>query len=128
MFKLFRAIIERIKLMFATAAAQELEADFVAANAERKAALLREANRFESEGLPTVAAELRQRAEALDQSRPLASVLPLVEFLGQDRAAATQPPGVLGLNAATVDNGASSLLSEPSASSMSKRRSSRKGG
>jgi hypothetical protein len=126
MFKLFRAIIERIKLMFATAAAQELEADFVAANAERKAALLRESNRYESEGLPTVAAELRQRAEALDPSRPLTSVLPLVEFPGKEERATTQPPGILGHNKATVDNGASSHLPEPSSGSMTKRRSGRK--
>ena len=73
---LFRTFIDRIKLLFATAAASELEADFLARDAERRADLLRQASRYEGEGLPGIAARLRDQAEATAADRPAGSVLP----------------------------------------------------
>jgi hypothetical protein len=73
---LFRAFIDRIKLLFATAAASELEADFLSRDAERRADLLRQASRYEGEGLPSIAARLRDQAEATAADRPAGSVLP----------------------------------------------------
>lgn len=72
MFSLFRAVIDRIKILLATSAALELEADALTRQAQRKAELLRLAEQYESEKLYTVAQELRQHAEALDQHQPLA--------------------------------------------------------
>lgn len=46
MIALFRAVIERVKALFITAAALDLEADFVARHAERQAELLRQADRY----------------------------------------------------------------------------------
>jgi hypothetical protein len=71
---LFRSVVERLKLLLATAAAQELEADFLARAAERQADLLRQAAQYEKEGLAQVAAGLRQQAEAVSPSQPLANL------------------------------------------------------
>jgi hypothetical protein len=53
----------------------DFEAQLLARQAERKAALLRRAARYADEGLPHVAQELRQRAEALSFERSLGGVL-----------------------------------------------------
>jgi hypothetical protein len=74
MFQLFREVINRIKILLATSAALELEADAPARHAERKAELLRLAQQYENEKLPAVALELRQHAEAVDLQQPLAGV------------------------------------------------------
>ena len=63
-------------MMFAANAAMEFEAELLVHDAERKAELLRQADRYEAEGLHAVAAQLRQRADALSLDRPLAAVLP----------------------------------------------------
>ena len=81
MLALFRALVERVKALFMTAAALDLEADFVARHAERQAELLRQANRYEAEGLLGIAAHLRRQAEELDLQRPLAGVLPAIDHL-----------------------------------------------
>jgi len=70
-----RAAIERLKALLATSAALELEADARARHAQCKAELLRLAQQYEAENLPTVAQELRQHAEALDGKQPLAGAL-----------------------------------------------------
>lgn len=75
MFHLVRAVIDRLKALLATSAALELEADALARHAERKAELLRLAELYEAEKLPTVALELRQHAEALDWKQPLAGTM-----------------------------------------------------
>ena len=75
MFQLFRAVIDRIKLLLATSAALELEADAISRHAERKAELLRLAQQYESEKLSAVAQELRQHAEAMDLQQPLAGAM-----------------------------------------------------
>jgi hypothetical protein len=92
MFHLFRAVIDRIKLLLATSAALELEADALARHAERKAELLRLAQQYESEKLPAVAQELRQHVEAMDFQQPLAGVLTsLASWQGTEAPALPAP-------------------------------------
>ncbi|MFO0881292.1 MAG: hypothetical protein U0840_28635 [Gemmataceae bacterium] len=81
MIHLFRVITDRVKALFATAAALELEGEFLARDAERRAELLRLAARFEAEGLRTVAERLRRQAEAASIESPAASELPTLAHL-----------------------------------------------
>jgi hypothetical protein len=81
MLSIFRPIIERLKALFAVAAAQELESECLARDAERRAELLRLASRYEHEGLHLVAAGLRDRAGSLHADRPLAGILPAADHL-----------------------------------------------
>jgi hypothetical protein len=81
MFTLFRALSERVKALFITTAALDFEADLLARDAERKAELLRQAQRYEAEGLTGVAEQMRRQAEALSLQRPLAGVLPAMDHL-----------------------------------------------
>lgn len=76
MLHLFQSLAARIKALFVTDAALDLEAEFLARDAERKAALLRQADRYEAEGLGAVARDLRAQAEALYPRQPLAVVVP----------------------------------------------------
>jgi hypothetical protein len=93
MFHLFRVVIDRIKVLLATSAALELEANALARHAERKAELLRLAEQYESEKLQAVALELRQHAEALDWKQPLAGTLTsLASWEGTDAPAALPAP------------------------------------
>jgi len=84
MFSIFRAIIDRVKALFAVSAAQELESEILLRDVERKAELLRQADRYAAEGLHGIANHLRQQAEAVTVQRPLASVLPGLENLAGD--------------------------------------------
>ncbi|MDB5313930.1 MAG: hypothetical protein JWO38_8132, partial [Gemmataceae bacterium] len=87
MLTLFRAVVDRLKVLFATAAAAELEAEFLAREAERRADLFRQADRYAADGLPVVAAGLRARAEALSADRPGGTVLPaMAHWLAADPA------------------------------------------
>jgi hypothetical protein len=81
MFNLFRAFIDRVKALFAISAAQELESEFLARDAERRAELLRQAERYDAEGLHGIAQHLRQQAETHTVQQPLASVLPAIAHL-----------------------------------------------
>lgn len=81
MFQLFQSLAERVKALFITHAALDFEAEFCARDAERKAELLRQAARYEDEGLHGIAQHLRQQADALCRERPLAGVLPSIEHL-----------------------------------------------
>jgi hypothetical protein len=93
MFHLFRAVIDRIKVLLATSAARELEADALARHAERKAELLRLAEQYESEKLHAVALELRNQVEALDWKQPLAGVrIALASWQGADAPPALPTP------------------------------------
>jgi hypothetical protein len=76
---LFRTIADRLKAMFVADVATDFEAQFLACDAERKAELLRQAQRYDDEGLKGVAQDLRQQTESLGTQRPLASVLPAIE-------------------------------------------------
>jgi hypothetical protein len=73
---LFRAVVDRLKLLLATAAAQEVEADFLTREAERNAELMRQAGRYDAEGLADVAQQLRRQTEDLSTEQPLGVVLP----------------------------------------------------
>src|SRR5262249_28064519 len=92
MIALFRALAARVKALFAADAALEFEAEFLARAAARKAELLRQAGRYEEEGLGGIALHLRQLAEELSEQRPLAGVLPaLGHLIGPDAADALLP-------------------------------------
>jgi hypothetical protein len=79
MFAWFRALVERVKALLLHEAALDLEAQFVARHAERKAELLRRAAALEAEGLQAVADELRRQAEALDPRQPLTLLVPTLQ-------------------------------------------------
>jgi hypothetical protein len=90
MFALFRALSERVKALFVTTVALDFEADLFARDAERKAELLRQAQRYDDEGLHGIAEHLRRQAGNLALERPLAGVLPAVDHLsGRDEGGAT---------------------------------------
>jgi hypothetical protein len=78
---IFKALADRLKALFIADTACEFEAQFVVRDAERRAALLRQAQRYEDEGLKGVGQEMRLQAESLGTQRPMASVLPAIEFL-----------------------------------------------
>jgi hypothetical protein len=88
MFEIFRALSNRVKAIFAADAALQLEAEFLTRAAERKAELLRQAERYEQEGLGGIALHLRCQAEELSEQRPLASVLPAIGHLTATDSAA----------------------------------------
>ncbi len=93
MFNLFRAVIDRIKILLARSAALELEADALVLHAQRKAELLRLAQQYEAEKLPSVALELRQHTEALDWKQPLAgTIISLACWQSTDAPAALPAP------------------------------------
>ena len=75
MVEFFRCIGLRIKAILAASAALDVEADFVARAAERKAELIRQAKLYEEEGLTTIAADLRQQAEAISLDKPFRPAL-----------------------------------------------------
>lgn len=91
MLTLFRALADRLKALFVVDVGLDFEADFVARDAERKAALLRQAACYQNEGLAEVAHELRQRAEAISSQRPLDSILPA---LAHWQTAEVSPPAL----------------------------------
>ncbi len=59
---LFRALSDRLKALFVADVASDFEAQLLARDAERKADLLRQAQRFDDEGLkePSLAADWRR--------------------------------------------------------------------
>ncbi len=89
MLGIFQAVADRLKAMFITHVALDLEAELLSQDAIRKAGLLRQADQLAAEGLDDVATELRERAGRLSLDRPLASVLPAVAEL---RRTASEEP------------------------------------
>jgi len=77
--ELFRAVVERLRIVFTAHAALDIEAEMIARHIERKAALLRQAAQLETEGLTDLAAEVRQAAGRMDPRRPAESVLPVLD-------------------------------------------------
>ena len=77
---IFKALSDRLKALFVTDVAADLEAQFLAREAERKAALLRQAQAYDDEGLKSIAQEMRQQTESLGTQKPMAAVLPAIEF------------------------------------------------
>ena len=84
MFSFARSLMDRFKALFVTHAVLDLEADLIAAYAERKAELLRRADQYEKEGLATVAEQLRQQADRLAPDMPLGSVVTITAHLQAD--------------------------------------------
>ena len=78
---IFEAISNRLKALFAADLANTFESQLASRQAERKAELLRQAERFEQEGLGSVAGDLREKAESICIERPLATVLPSIAEL-----------------------------------------------
>src|SRR4051812_31035222 len=89
MFNVFRAVVDRLKGLFAAAACRELEADCLARDAERQPARLPRAGRYESEGLAGPAGLLRHRAESAAAEKPAEGVLP---FLAHKQAGESGKP------------------------------------
>jgi hypothetical protein len=86
MIRLFQSVINRVKAMFTLDAMLDLEQQFVTRQAERKAELLRTADRYQQEGLTAIAADLRRQAETLSEQRPLQTVLPFLESEPETRS------------------------------------------
>jgi len=78
MIRLIQSAINRVKAMFTLDAMLDLEQQFVTRQAERKAELIRTADRYEQEGLTAIAADLRRQAETLTEQRPLQTVVPFL--------------------------------------------------
>src|SRR4051794_23362846 len=95
MLSLFRPLIERVMALLALAAAQELQAEALARQAERRAELLRKARDYEAEGLTAVAEQLRREADLLDAPQPVACVLAPAELLARpEQQPALQSPSL----------------------------------
>jgi hypothetical protein len=114
MLSIFRAITDRVKALFATTAALELEAEFLTRDAERRAELLRQAERYDAEGLHEVANHLREQAELLTAQRPLASILPALTHLQADPTAKDNPAPTVASGALPAPDAPSSRPSLPS--------------
>ncbi len=93
MLAFFRVLLDRLKALLLADAALDLQAQALARAAERQAELLRRAAAYENEGLATVAADLREQAEALDLSRPLALVVTTLEAISAESWATPPIPG-----------------------------------
>src|SRR5438132_587991 len=92
---LFRALTDRLKALFIADVGLDFEAELFTRNAERKAELLRQAARYEEEGLLGVAQDLRAQAESMNLQRPLACVLPAAEHLQSRTLGASEVPMLL---------------------------------
>ncbi|MBP3956872.1 hypothetical protein J8F10_16495 [Gemmata sp. G18] len=68
MWHLFGSLVDRVKVLLAVRAVQELEAEALSAGAGRSAGLRRLAAGCAAEGLPEVAEDLRRRAEELERA------------------------------------------------------------
>ena len=81
MFSIVRALMDRFKALFLSQSILELQADLIVTCADRKADLLRRAERFEQEGMADIAAYLRQQVESLSTENPLAGVVAVVAVI-----------------------------------------------
>ena len=91
MIQLVRNVIDRVKAMFTLDAMLDLEQQFVTRQAERKAELIRTADRYEQEGLTAIAADLRRQAETLTEQRPLQTVVPFLTSEPEARPSPAAP-------------------------------------
>ena len=125
MLAFFRALVARLKALLLTDATLDLQAQVATKAAERKADLLRRAAAYEKEGLTTVAADLREQAEALDLSQPLAIVVPVFESFAAGSSAAPALPGPVHENTST--NGGQVQLPKSAPVPSGNRQRGRKG-
>ena len=91
MLMLFRALSDRLKALFVADVASDFEAQLMNREAERRADLLRQAKRYQEEGLHGIAQHLRQRAEAISYQKPMASVLPSLDHWAETASIEVQP-------------------------------------
>ena len=91
MFSVFRTLIDRFKALFLMHAVLELEADLIATCAEHKAELLRQADRYDQEGLHGIAQHLRQQVESLSTRKPLDRALAPIAQLQVEAAESSKP-------------------------------------
>jgi hypothetical protein len=117
MFNLFRTLADRLKALFVADVGLDFEAPFAARDAQRKAELLRQAASYQDEGLGEVANELRRRAEALSDQRPLDSVLPA---LAQGQKVETWPAAL------PLEKPAEPMAAEPGPAATPRRPARRK--
>ena len=84
--RIFRALGARLRALFLTELALDLETQFTSRQAERKAELLRKAQQYHEQGLNDLADELRGHAADLSASRSLNEALPSLSELaaGED--------------------------------------------
>lgn len=122
MLTVFRAITDRVRSMFAATAALELESAFLARDAERRAELLRQADRYDTEGLHGIAGHLRQQVENLSSERPLATILPALVHLDAEPAAVAPDDGIKQIAAVP----AAPTLSDPKSSDSAPRSKKRR--
>jgi hypothetical protein len=79
MWSLFRSLVDRVKVLLAVRAVQELEQEALAAGVGRATGLRRLADGCTAEGLHEVAADLRRKADELDRATP-ESALPISAY------------------------------------------------
>ena len=91
MIRLLQSVIDRVKAMFTLDAMLDLEQQFLTRHAERRADLIRAADRYQREGLSAIAADLRRQAESLSEQRPLQTVLPFLESEPETRPTSAVP-------------------------------------
>jgi hypothetical protein len=93
MFSVFRTMIDRFKALFVMHAALELEADLIATSAKCKAELLRQADRYDEEGLHGIAQHLRQQVKLLSTVKSLDRTPATVSQLKVEPAESSKPAG-----------------------------------
>lgn len=87
---LFSRITGRLRALFVADVALTLESEALSREADRRAALLRQANAYREEGLETVADALEQQAHELTVERPLAGILPAIEHWQEGQPVAVE--------------------------------------
>lgn len=106
MLSIIRVFADRLKTLFLMHAILEVEADLMAACAERSAKLLQRADQFAKHGAPAIAEQLRRLAELLWVDTPLGSVLKPPSASQPNQTAPAEPADV-DAPAACVPNASS---------------------
>lgn len=92
MFHFLRSLAERLHARRADSCL-DFEAELLARAAQRKAVLLRQADRLHDEGLTAIAEELRRRAASINFAKPMCSLLPLAPEASNVHKPATETNG-----------------------------------
>ncbi len=86
MFSIVPNLITQLKTLLLTFIVAELKAELIVAAAERKAELLRQADRHEQDNLPNLAEQLRNQAEGMVPDKLLGSAAAAFVHLRADQA------------------------------------------
>jgi hypothetical protein len=122
---IIRRLADRLKALLLADAALDLEAEFAARHADRKALLLGKADEYAGQGLGELAEELRGRAEALSADGRIPATLTAAGELDQERAGAAPPEPARAANARrtlTAANGSGSETAKPKTARQKARR------